>query len=61
MTFLIGAAPLGLVSGYMVAAFTETTEMPWAWAFGAKIALLSIMTLVLQFTTTADQLDISEK
>jgi hypothetical protein len=47
MTFLIGAAPLGLVSGYMVAAFTETTEMQWAWAFGAKIALLSIMTLVL--------------
>lgn len=44
---MIGAAPLGLVTGYVVAAITITSEVEWIWAFGAKIALLAILALII--------------
>lgn len=58
---LIGAASLGLVSGYILAAVAVTTETEWAWAFGAKIALLVALGGVMQFTTKYEDIDVTKR
>jgi MFS family permease len=59
LTILIGAGPLGLVAGYLLAAFV-VSFWNWKWAFAAKIMILGCLASALMFLNSKS-IDVSKR
>lgn len=59
LTILIGAGPLGMVAGYLLAAFV-VSFWNWKWAFAAKIIILACLASILVLLN-GKSIDVSKK
>lgn len=49
---IIGATPVGLVIGYILAAIAQISETDWLWVFGVNICLILVLVIFIQCTTS---------
>lgn len=59
LTILIGAGPLGMVAGYILAA-AVVTFWDWKWAFGLKIIILGALVCILMLLSSSS-IDVSKR